>query len=149
MHMKVHGTIKYISSYPFKLELSLKITSDESVCTWCINERSGVLNVERRLACATCRHRRGYWKSIRVNLRGLGRIAFLARTGKAKMPNENPWQRRATLYVERVPFVERLCKYFRRRNGIVSCNGSKRESIAYDWIGYFAKRPVDNRCYHI
>lgn len=119
-----------------------------------------VLNVavQRRLACATCRHRRvDIGKAFVWILEDSGerrRIAFLVHAGKAKMPNKNPWQRRVMLYVRRVSFIERLCKYFRRRNGIIRKRnrfvyGSKGESRFHDWIGYFAKGPADNRCYRI
>jgi len=83
-----------VSRYLLELELSLKITSGESVCTWCINDRLRRRAMKQIRARDVSPSSHGYRKSIRVNLRGLmrieERIAFRAHIGKAEMPSENP-----------------------------------------------------------
>jgi len=83
-----------VSSYLLELELSLKITSDESM--YVVHQRSfGVLDVivkRTRVRDVLSLSSREYRKSIRVNLRRLWRVATnrFPHTGKAETLSENP-----------------------------------------------------------
>lgn len=115
----------------------MEITSDESVCTrrisdrWCSRRRCDAKIRVRDVPSSPC----GYRKSIRVNLRGLGGESLSSLTHRK---NENAKRKSVTktcdairpAYVRCVPFVERLCKYFRRRNGIIR----KRNRFTYGRI---------------
>lgn len=104
--------------------LSLKITSDERVRVGA-SAIVGVLDVAVRRTRATCHRRRGYRKSIRVNLGGLAKASGIAspgarrESGNGERKSVTKAQHRAILGRLRATcFFERLCKYFRRRNWI-------------------------------
>lgn len=154
--MKMHNILankRYRVGYFLELELSLKITSDESICTWCISDRLvSSTSPWNGFVRATCRrrHRVNIGKAfawILGNSRGWQRIAFLTpeeRKCRVKIRDKDAWRHTARPHVRRF-FVERLCKYYRRRK----LNSTQTESFRvwarqnrfHSWIGYFAKRP--------
>lgn len=127
------------------------------IYTWCINDRLvSSTSSWSGLACATCRRCRRVdigkaFAWILGDSRRWQRITFLTPEHRVKIRDKDAWRHTARPHARRF-FVERLCKYYRRRKP----NSTQTESFRvrakqnrfHGWIGYLAKRftsplPVD------